>query len=1236
MAKIKRENIDPSDLVVKKPSKPKVPKDLRSVFRFHLKTLDIEKLKKPWMAAKAFRIVDTREDLIAWVKSVIADTTRHFMINGTMMPVVALDTETIGLDTRTFYKIDVDGQPVYEVMIDIAGLCLSSNGIEGIYIPLHHEFADKSCTTPAQNLSREEVIEILQPLFDICHLVFYNAKFDREILRICLGARLRSYPYFEDVQVLHYIVDPKADVGDAKRGQYTGDTGGLKALSKKLLQLEQIDLDELVKVKADYCPVKESGFCKCTAEERKINKHTQRVQYVPFTWVPLDITLWYAAADAICTWLLWEHLHNEAMKQKLVHKIDQELVDSLSWIERQRFLVDIARRARTVKWHEEIIHKIEEELRVIAVKAGWKVETEEDGTVISDTVFNPSSNPQIGKLLFGMMGLKPTKKTAMGAPSCDAEALGDLQKNYPDNDFLKLYAKYKEYIALHPENLSYDPRDNSARIFLKQTVVAGGRLSGAGGNFPVDGGFGLNPQGIVRVEGNWWVKGNVLEPDTISTEEIEPHAEADLHPSCYKEVEEETVVGWKETIYIEAGDRLEPQDSFFPTQFPEDLDQYQYPSDHPSRFRKPVLEKHKVRKQAPNIVNNHIGFYQGYAICLVPSCTTCDKKFNVIWKNGRADAAEVVNIRGLFSVAFGWTFFTIDYSNIEMRAAANVSKEPEFIKEFLEGAGDFHSLTASKVFPEFNDPNTPKAQKKALRSLAKIINFALLYGGTAYTIFENMRKQNPNITWDEAKAMVEKYWAGVPVFADWCANKQAIAREQMICKTSTGRVINFKSAMEALHIHVPNKIEMDNFYEWRRSCKKEEELAASDDPRDQAEASRLKDYNNRIWRNVDTGVRNVQDYNRFTGKIGRVAVNVPLQGLAGDFMRISLNKICQWASQQEPDVQSVLRLHCSVHDEIDFAVKNEYVPFVLPRISRLMKLRKFHKAMDWKVPIECDVEYGKSWDVEYHVTGDDGHKPAAWTAVPGMEMYIPTQFDSETVKHLVKAIESGVDARRDKAKAWLKDALHERAFGATKPLFEAKTHKEIVTALVAVLQLHEFWTTDNVPDEGTLETLEQYEARNGLSPQNRGTMPPTGFLGHVPPSQARYPEIMRLGVESPTEEFTGGTLPLETAGESEQAPALSKPDASDVLLDTPTRRRKRVVSEASSSLPVASGAIPELIDLTPDVVVRLKSAVGLGKGTNTVRFRYADKVFTLEKTLTTEIPGEFLKSRTPVEATNAG
>jgi len=1054
----------------KKTKKVKEPSDLRYIFRKAMKALDIEKLKKPWMAEKAFRLLDTEEALERWVDGILSDTSRHYTYGNETCPVIAVDTETMGLDTRIL--VDIQQRPdggydlIYEVKIEIAGICLSPDGVEGIYIPINHE--------KGNNVSREAVRRILQKLFDRSHLVFYNAKFDREVLRLCCGINLRGYPHFEDVQSLAFINDPKADLGDKKQ-KYTGSSGGLKALSKNVLRdsngnpIEQIELEEIGRFKASWCPITQQSFCTCTPEERKAasdqgKKHSHVNQYVPFVWVPTNVALWYAAGDAICTWLLWDKMKDLARSRRLPHRIDHELVDSLVFVERQRFLIDVDRHTRTSNWHTRLLDGLNAKLRELALEAGYPEIKTDEGVVLDDDKFNPDSPPQVGKLLYTIKKYEAThfsKKT--GNASCDADAIDDLLKEHPEDEFLKTYVKYKGYSALHPSNLRYDPKDNSARIHLRQSTVAGGRLSASGGKFEEDGGFGLNPQGVKKVEPGkmWRVMGQILKPDSIPVEEIEAHEESELHPSCFFE------------------------------------------------------DKEHNKKKAPGIINNHIGLYTGYAICLVPTCTTCKEKFGILIKDGFMDANQTVNLRCLFIAPPGWTFFSVDYSNIEMRAAANCSGEPAFIKEFLEGEGDFHSLTASKVFPEFNDPSTPPGKKKALRDLAKIINFALLYGGTSHAIYLNMKEVDPNITKEDCEKMVNKYWEGVPKFAEFVNAKQFKARTEFICETSTGRVISFLSAMEALRIHAPTAEEKQNLYNYygiRReaeTAKARHDMEAYDELRGKMDA---------LWKDADSGVRNAMEYNKFVGKIQRVAVNAPIQGLCGDFMRIALNRLRMWV-ENDPEISSIFRLHTSVHDEVDFSVKNEYIPFILPRVTRLMKLRKYHTQMNWMVPIECDAEYGRSWDVDWNTT--DPKKPAAWTHVDGMENYIPDEFDPASVMRLIKAITSFEPARVDKVKNWLKDSIHARAYECVKALdkaLEKKDAKEVTRVLVAMLQLHEYWTIDHTPDgkefDASLEKLEAYESRVGLSKADRGVMPEFGYLGAIPlECNVIRPKIEILGEE---------------------------------------------------------------------------------------------------------------------------
>ena len=184
-------------------------------------------------------------------RNVLSDPSRRHERAGASEPVVAVDTETTSLDTRIFtdVKLGPDGRwhLVYEVKVEIAGVCLSADGLEGIYIPVHHERC-RSGFPEARNVPREDVARILQPLFDRSHLVFYNGKFDREVMRVTLGINFRPYPHFEDVQVLKYINDPKADLGD--KGSFSGDAGGLKALSENVLGIQQIDMSEVAKVRA--------------------------------------------------------------------------------------------------------------------------------------------------------------------------------------------------------------------------------------------------------------------------------------------------------------------------------------------------------------------------------------------------------------------------------------------------------------------------------------------------------------------------------------------------------------------------------------------------------------------------------------------------------------------------------------------------------------------------------------------------------------------------------------------------------------------------------------------------------------------------------------------------------------------------------------------------------------------------------------------------------------------------
>jgi len=1088
------DEVSAETLKVKKPKKEKAPpKTAREVFEIHLKGLNLEELKKPWMATKAFRLIDDADKLQAWADKILADKSRWKTVarTGELMPVIAVDTETIGMDTRRVRGVN---------KIPIAGICLSADGVEGIYVPINHE--------SSANIDKERCRQILQSLFDQSLIVFYNAKFDREVLRFNLHLKLRSYPYFEDVQVMKYLVDPKADLGDKKKYLDSGGFG-LKALSKNELNIDQIHLDTLTKIKV-------------TSWNPSKGKNTTKTITVPFTWLPTDIALWYAAGDAIATWLLWERFVEEARSIKVPHKVDHELVDALSWVERQRFHVDVPRLRMLATWHQKKLDVLSEKMQEM--------------TGIQD--FNPGSTAQLVEVLFKQKGFKPlrvSEKTKV--PSTDADTLEYLTKEHPEDEFLKTLMDFRTYAALHPANLNYDPDDHTARIFLKQNVVSGGRLAAAGGeDFEVDGGMGLNVQAIVSVSGNWWIRGRrLLDQGQYAEQKPRKYNVEEIHPSCVKHEKEGIVL-------------------------------------------------------APNIRRNHIGTYFDQKFCLVPSCTECECE-----KESETDANEVLNLRSLFCAVPGWTFFCTDYSNIEMRVAANCSGETKFIDEFITGSGDFHSLTASIVFPEFNHPipkdadeatvKALKARKKKLRGMAKTLNFALLYGGSAYTVSQQL-----GISFEEADEMVAKYWEGVPYFSAWAEKQRELARKKMICRTKSGRIIKFDSAMKAQRITLPEQHEWDNYkiyWDIRRRAKDFEKT-------DKEKYQKIMEKADAMYKDRATGVRNLSDYKSFMSKVLRVVLNIPLQGLAGDIMRMSLNRLHTW-SRFVPKIWQVLEVHASVHDELDYTVRDEFVPWVLPRFVKLMKLRPLHEKMKWPVAIECDTEYGSSWDLRHHLTGDDTHLAAGWTKIPLIAEYVPVEFDENTPKHLIKSLQN--DAKRDKALTWLKENLHAR----TKPVLDSlkeQLGKGCSTATLkqlvyAILQIHEFWVIDSAPDFDTdgfveFETLEQYAERIGVqldaSDMTLDGELTTEVLVNIAPIQ---PEPLPLPVKEQKPEEAPST-----------PQAVSSDD--DVNFDPPEPEQKEntaVVTVPNLKLSsIDSKESAEIQELRPDAdPVELRSLLGIGK-----------------------------------------
>lgn len=134
-------------------------------------------------------------------------------------------------------------------------------------------------------------------------------------------------------------------------------------------------------------------------------------------------------------------------------------------------------------------------------------------------------------------------------------------------------------------------------------------------------------------------------------------------------------------------------------------------------------------------------------------------------------------LRTCFEAREGFTLVKSDYAGEELRIAANVSGEMVWIREFLEGEGDLHSITARAFFGK-------QDISKDERKMGKIANFALLYGGGPQAI---MRATGcDKLEASRRKAAFDK---AVPSFAQWIKAQHAFVKKHKGVYTAFGRWI---------------------------------------------------------------------------------------------------------------------------------------------------------------------------------------------------------------------------------------------------------------------------------------------------------------------------------------------------------------------------------------------------------------------------------------------------------------
>jgi DNA polymerase I-like protein with 3'-5' exonuclease and polymerase domains len=292
-------------------------------------------------------------------------------------------------------------------------------------------------------------------------------------------------------------------------------------------------------------------------------------------------------------------------------------------------------------------------------------------------------------------------------------------------------------------------------------------------------------------------------------------------------------------------------------------------------------------------------------------------------------------LREAFEARPGFFLSKSDYAGEELRIASNVSGEMVWIKEFLEGTGDLHTITAMAFFGKSKHDVTKEERKSA-----KIANFALIYGGGPAAI---MRATGCDKL--EARRRKQAFDKAVPTFAKWTAGQHKFVKEKNGIFTPFGRWISLPAPKLGLP---PEEI--------RRQEAGRERLAGNAP--------------------IQGGAADI--------------MKIIMVLLCKEMYKKG------WLKQGNGD--DSIRMLLTVHDEIVFEIRNDRGATALPKIVEIMA-SPGHMAgppysPKWRVPLVVEPLIGLDWSAKYNydmimhgIPFDPGYKLTDIDIVIGDRIY---------------------------------------------------------------------------------------------------------------------------------------------------------------------------------------------------------------------------------------------------------
>ena len=331
------------------------------------------------------------------------------------------------------------------------------------------------------------------------------------------------------------------------------------------------------------------------------------------------------------------------------------------------------------------------------------------------------------------------------------------------------------------------------------------------------------------------------------------------------------------------------------------------------RFKFPLIDKYVKYKEAMKLCTSYgDAFFKN-----LKGDNKIHTSFHQILDTGRVSSSKpnmqqipADNVyRNCFIAPDGWSFVSADYSSQELNVIAFGSKDPVWLKALEEGQ-DLHSTCAELVYgdewitcAEGNCAYLSRKLKcdcpkhKKLRTNVKTINFGLAYG-----MGPNKLADTLNISIDDAKLLIEKYFKAFPSIKGFLEKLGNFGKKYGYIKT------------------FPPYNRKRWFTNWYP----------------------------RIWDNKASSME--------LGSIERASKNTPIQGASADMTKRALALMRVWIKDSKAPVKLVM----TVHDQIDTICKNEYLDKWTVTMKKIMELAA--KEIVTNGLLKAEVSVSNCWE----------------------------------------------------------------------------------------------------------------------------------------------------------------------------------------------------------------------------------------------------------------------------------